>query len=128
MFHTFGRHESYFWAMRVRDPCYKIFGASHGNGAAPEGGCRDKKGGGALKHKFLMLIVAALLVVGGALPALASHNRSPGEGPEDPCYWDWDRSLWNEQRFELWVQYCDYGHGDEVYALWTPDEYLWSRE
>ncbi len=78
-----------------------------------------------MKHKILMLIVAALLVVGSALPALAEHT--PGEAPAEPvCDWHWDRSLWNNYGFELWVYTCDYGNGPVVEALWADDDYIWT--
>ncbi len=69
-----------------------------------------------------MLIVAALLVVGSALPVLAQQSTGPHSVPDEPvCEWDWDRYLWRVYGSELWIWGCDYGDGEWVAdALWTP--------
>ncbi len=73
-----------------------------------------------------MLVVAAMLLVGSALPAMA---QTRGEGPdvEPVCSWDWDRYLWRAYEYELWYYGCDYGEdaGYYLYAFWNPDYGYW---
>lgn len=77
-----------------------------------------------MKAKILMLVVAAMLLVGSALPALA---QTPSEGPAAPvCAWDWDRYLWRYYEYELWYYSCDYGEeGMYLNAFWSPDWGYW---
>ena len=80
-----------------------------------------------MKAKILMLVVAAMLLVGSAVPALATHDgRSGGPDVEPVCGWDWDRYLWRAYEYELWYWACDYGEdGWNVYAFWNPDYGYW---
>jgi hypothetical protein len=60
-----------------------------------------------LKHKFLMLTVAALLVLGGALPALASHQHE-----EPPCEWDGPlRYVERNYGQDAWLWVCQDAEG-----------------
>ncbi len=72
-----------------------------------------------MKRKILVLVVAMMMLIGSALPALAQ--------PADPtCDWDWDRYLWNQYEYELWYYGCDFGDdGWYIYAFWTPDDGYW---
>ena len=72
-----------------------------------------------MKRKILVLVVAAFMLIGSALPALAQ--------PADPsCDWDWDRYLWKQYEYELWYYGCDFGDdGWYIYAFWTPDDGYW---
>ena len=75
-----------------------------------------------MKAKILVLLVAAMLLVGGAMPAFAQIGSGPGE----VCTWDWDRSLWRNYSYELWYYYCDNGDEDWYIAgFWTPDHGFW---
>ncbi len=80
-----------------------------------------------MKAKILMLVVAAMLLVGSALPALATHGPSGGPDVEPVCGWDWDRYLWRAYEYELWYYGCDYGEdgGFYLYAFWNPDHGYW---
>jgi hypothetical protein len=79
-----------------------------------------------LKAKILMLVVAAMLLVGSALPALANHGPTGGPDTEPVCDWDWDRYLWNNFEYELWYYGCDFGEGEwDVQAFWTPNDGYW---
>lgn len=73
-----------------------------------------------------MLVVAAMLLVGSAMPALATHTPSGGPDAEPVCSWDWDRYLWRNYSYELWYWACDYGdEGTYVYAFWNPTYGYW---
>ena len=75
-----------------------------------------------MKAKILVLVVAAMLLVGGAMPAFAQIGSGPGE----VCTWDWDRYLWRNYSYELWYYYCDNGNEDQYIAgFWTPDYGFW---
>ena len=78
-----------------------------------------------MKRKILVLVVAALMLIGSALPALATHG--PSGRPEAPvCEWDWDRYLWNQYDYEMWYYGCDYGDdGFYINAFWNPDYGYW---
>src|SRR5918998_718611 len=84
-----------------------------------------EEGGCAVKRKILVLVVAALMLIGSALPALATHG--PSGRPEAPvCEWDWDRYLWNQYDYEMWYYGCDYGDdGFYINAFWNPDYGYW---
>jgi hypothetical protein len=75
-----------------------------------------------LKAKLLMLVVAAMLLVGSAMPAFAQRSGGPGAD----CTWDWDRYLWRAYEYELWYYYCDYGDDEwDIAGFWTPDWGFW---
>jgi hypothetical protein len=65
-----------------------------------------------------------MLMVGGALPALAEHQRRPESAPpERVCEWEYDKHLWQVYGFEQWIYACEDENGDwYVDALWTPEE------
>jgi hypothetical protein len=99
-----------------------------------------------MKSKILVALIAAMMVMmiaGFALPALAqqvpwggSQQEQSGWGQQDPtgslvppqpvCGWDWDRTLWQDYRFELWFYSCDYGNGNaNITAFWNPTWGSW---
>ncbi len=86
--HTFGRPKSYFRMMYVRALRNRVSHADHDR-SNPIGGCRTKKEV-AVKHKILMLVVAAMLMVAAVSPALAGHGWEPTD------WWQWseDSDWW----------------------------------
>jgi hypothetical protein len=73
-----------------------------------------------LKAKILRIVVAAMLLVGSAMPAFAQI----GGGPGADC--TWDRYLWRAYEYELWYYYCDYGDDERSIAgFWTPGWGFW---
>ncbi len=80
-----------------------------------------------MKAKILMLVVAAMLLVGSALPALANHRPSGGPDVEPVCGWDWDRYLWRHYKYELWTCWSyDETEGWQADWFWTPDYGYWT--
>ncbi len=69
-----------------------------------------------MKAKLLMLVVAAMLLVGSALPALASHR-----GPSEPdC--DWYRMSNRAVDSDVWGYWCYWeDDGWYLYYIWTAD-------
>ncbi len=74
-----------------------------------------------MKHKVLMLTVAALLVLGSALPALATHQHE-----EPPCEWDGPlRYVENNYGQDAWLWVCQDAEGNWfVEGVWIEGEYL----
>ena len=72
-----------------------------------------------MKHKILMLVLAAMLMVVSAVPALAQRTA--------PCEWDWDRFLWRHYQYELWTCWSyDETEGWQADWFWTPDYGYWT--
>jgi len=71
-----------------------------------------------MKYKILMLVVAAMLMVGSALPVLAQPRNAP-------CEWDWDHYLWRVYQYELWTCWSQDDGGYNAEAFWNPDWGYW---
>lgn len=85
---------------------------------------------------LIVALIALMTVAGVALPALArqdpwadNQQQYPSGSlvpPQPVCGWDWDRGLWQNYKFELWLYSCDYGNGNaNISAFWNPSWGYW---
>lgn len=74
-----------------------------------------------MKRLLLALVVAAMLLIGSALPALAWHEETgdPAGRPDNPqCDWylNWH---WNDPDERWWEYWCWWPHWGWEYVFWT---------
>jgi hypothetical protein len=75
-----------------------------------------------MKRLFLALMVAAMLLIGSALPALAWHEETGDEEgrPDDPkCDW---YGPFHERPYDPWWEYwCYWPHWGWEFVFWVYD-------
>ncbi len=73
-----------------------------------------------MKRVFLALIVAVMLLIGSALPALAYHDETgdPRGRPDNPdCDW---YGPFQERRWDPWWEYwCYWPHWGWEFVFWV---------
>ncbi len=70
-----------------------------------------------MKRLILVLTVTAMMLIGSALPALATHEMGDPSGePRNPqCGWF---ENWSEQE-EWWEYWCYWPHWGWEFVFWT---------
>jgi hypothetical protein len=75
-----------------------------------------------MKRLLLAVVVAAMLLIGSALPALATHETGDPEGrPDDPKRnWYETYTEWRGREYDLWWEYwCYWPHWSWEFVFWV---------